>query len=321
MRGLFQQPAKAVETAILEGRHFRTTEAKRHTLAALVDRYVSHVLPRKPRNRGVQKAQLLWWEDQLGDFTLADVSPALVAECRDHLASGVVRRGAKRSPATVNRYLAALSHAFTVAVREWGWVDQNPVRKVSRLKKPPGRVRYLSDDERPKLLEACRESRNALLYPAVVLALSTGMRQGELLGLTWKDVDFERQLVYLHETKSGERRSVPLVGPAYEVMLELSKVRRIDTPLVFPGRKPSQPANIRTAWDRALERAGIEGFRFHDLRHSTASYLAMNGASLAEIAEVLGHKTLQMVKRYAHLSEQHTAGVVASMSEKIFCDP
>ncbi len=312
--------AQQVESAIREGRHFKTSEAKRHTLGDLVDRYIRDVLPQKPKSQHVQTTQLLWWKEQLGEYTLADVTPSLVAECRDRLAAGTVRAGKQRSSGTVNRYLAALSHAFTTAVREWGWVDDSPVRKVSRLKEPQGRVRFLDDDERQRLLDACRESRNRYLYPAVVLSLSTGIRQGELLRLEWADIALDRGVIVLHETKSGDRRAVPLAGHALSVMQELSKVQRIDTPVVFPGRKSGTSMNLRTSWDYALMRAGIENFRWHDLRHSTASYLAMNGASLAEIAEVLGHKTLQMVKRYAHLSDQHTAGVVASMNEKIFGD-
>jgi integrase len=104
-----------------------------------------------------------------------------------------------------------------------------------------------------------------------------------------------------------------------EVLKAHANVKRIDTPLLFPGRvRQDKPIDLRTPWKGALAAAEIEDFRFHDTRHSAASYLAMNGASLAEIAEVLGHKTLQMVKRYAHLSEVHTAGVVARMNESIF---
>ena len=121
--------------------------------------------------------------------------------------------------------------------------------------------------------------------------------------------------------KNGERRRVPLTGLAHAEIKKMSKVRRIDTPLLFPDdnrRLKRQTFDLRTYWETALGKAEIKDFRFHDLRHSTASYLAMNGASLAEIAEVLGHKTLQMVKRYAHLSEAHTSAVVASMNKKIF---
>jgi integrase len=144
------------------------------------------------------------------------------------------------------------------------------------------------------------------------------MRQGEILNLKWKDIDLSRSRLVLHETKNNERRGVPIVGLAHQVLTDLSKVRRIDSPLVFPGNDPKRPIKIRNAFEFAVETAKIDDFRFHDLRHTAASYLAMNGATLAEIAEVLGHKTLQMVKRYAHLSDAHTTSVVEKMNAKIF---
>ena len=140
----------------------------------------------------------------------------------------------------------------------------------------------------------------------------------ELMGLKWADIDLNRQSIILHETKNDERRALPITGHALEILKELSKVRRIDTNLLFPRADGQKPIELRSAWDRAIREAQIENFKFHDLRHSTASYLAMNGATLAEIAEVLGHKTLAMVKRYAHLSEQHTHSVVDRMNKKIF---
>ena len=310
--------AHQTEAAIREGRHFKTSESKRHTVGDLIDRYVTTVLPRKERSHQHQLSQLLWWRSEIGAHTLADLSPALIAQCRDKLAAGLVRGGTRRGPATVNRYLAALSHALSIAVREWGWLENSAARKVSRLKEPSGRVRFLSDEERDRLLAECRESRNLFLYPAVVVALSTGIRQGELLGLRWRDVDLQRQVIVLHKTKNDERRAVPLAGHALQVMRELRGSAQSESDLVFEGNTKDRPAGIRTAWDHAVLRANIENFRFHDLRHSTASYLAMNGASLAEIADVLGHKTLQMVKRYAHLSDQHTARVVTAMNDKIF---
>ncbi len=303
--------AQQTESAIREGRHFKTTEARKHTVADLIDRYIETVLPAKPKSYTKQKMQLEWWREAIGVYTVADISPGLIAEARDKLALG-------RGPATVVRYMAALSHAFTKAVREWEWLEHNPMSRVERPKEPRGRVRFLSDEERVKLLDACKESSNPNLYTIVVLALSTGMRQGEIMGLRWEDVDLQVGRVILHETKSEERRAVPIAGHCLKLLKEHFKIRRLDTDLLFPGNNPSTPVFIRAPWMEALTRSGIENFRFHDLRHSTASYLAMNGASLAEIADVLGHKTLQMVKRYAHLSETHTASVVASMNEKIF---
>ena len=199
-------------------------------------------------------------------------------------------------------------------------MEDSPMRKVTKPREPRGRVRFLSDEERIRLLESCKESSSPYLYPVVVLALSTGMRSGEIMGLTWDNVDLNRGRAILHETKNGERRAVALKGHALELLKELGKVRRIDSNLLFPAKetKTTKPIDLRKPWEAAVQKTELHDFRFHDLRHSAASYLAMNGASLAEIAEVLGHKTLQMVKRYAHLSEGHTARVVESMNQKIF---
>ena len=303
---------QVTEAAILEGRHFKTAEAKRRTLADLIERYCTDVLPRKAQETAYGQAlQLRWWKAQLGHYALGDVTPALLAECRDQLA-----RDHKSS--TVNGYLAALSHAFTTAVREWGWLDNSPMRKVSKPKQPRGRVRFLSDEERKRLLTACQASRNPYLYIVVMLALSCGARKGELVSLRWPDVDLKRGTLTFHETKNGERRTVPLTGQALILMQQHARVRHLDTSLVFPNAQGKRFFRFREAFDNAVRRAAITDFRFHDLRHTAASYLAMSGASLAEIAEVLGHKTLAMVKRYAHLSEAHTRSVVERMNRAVF---
>jgi integrase len=284
-----------------------------------VDRYIRDVLPRKPKSFAKQSAQLAVWKERIGDLTLANVTPALIAEHRDQLAREITVRGQQRSPATVNRLMAALSHAFTIAVKEWGWLDDSPMRRVSKLKEPRGRVRFLSGDERTRLLHACRESSNPYLYPAVVFSLSTGARRMEIMSLRWADIDVQRGMIVLHETKNDERRALPLQGHALALIKELGKVRRLDTDLLLPSQtNPNKPMELRAPWEHALQKADITDFRWHDLRHSAASYLAMNGATLAEIAEILGHKTLAMVKRYSHLSEQHTSRVVAKMNATIF---
>jgi integrase len=311
--------AQQHESAMKEGRHFKTIESKRHTVGEMIDRYIKNVLPRKGSQKTVQKQQIEWWQEKIGSYLLADITPALITENRDKLLDGGPKQDVKpKSPATTNRYLAVLSHCFSTAVIEWGWLDDSPMRKVRKLKEPRGRVRYLSDEERLCLLTSCQNSSNPLLYPIVVLALSTGARMGEILTLKWEQVNINRGMITLHDTKNKESRSLPLAGHALKVVKELNKIRNIDTDLLFPGKNRKQPIDIRNPWEKALKEAKIEDFRFHDLRHSAASYLAMNGATIAEIAEVLGHKTLQMVKRYAHLSESHTAKVVAKMNKQIF---
>jgi len=305
--------AQHTEAAIREGRHFKTAEAKKHTFNDLIIRYCTEILPRyNNREQKERKAKLEWWGNGLGYLLLSDVTPSIITEHRSSL---------KRSNATQNRYIAALSHLFSIAVNEWEWLEDNPTRKIKKSKESRGRVRFLDDDERARLLKSCKESSNEWLYTCVILALSTGMRQGELMELKWQDVNLKDRYLILHETKNGERRRVPLAGLALEQLREHSKIRRLDTNLLFPGKANlDKPIDLYRPWQTALKRAEITDFKWHDLRHCTASYLAMNGASLAEIAEVLGHKTLQMVKRYAHLSDGHVSSVVESMNAKIFGD-
>lgn len=310
--------AEQTEAAIRDNRYFKTSEARKRTLHELIDRYTRDVLPEKPKAKKDRTQQLDWWDKAIGHLFLIDVTPAVISEHRDKLRRETTKRKEKRSAASVNRYLAALSHAFTIAVNEWCWLDDSPFRKVKRLQEPRGRVRFLNDEERPRLLEACKQARNRYVYPVIVLALSTGMRYGEILGLKWDDIDLTAGRIILNDTKNKERRSVPLVGHALDVLKEHAKVRRLGSSFVFPSADGTKPNDIRSAFESAVERAKIKNFRFHDLRHCAASYLAMDGKSTRFIAEVLGHKTLQMAQRYSHLSDAHLSEGVASMNKKIF---
>jgi integrase len=264
---------------------------------------------------------LQFWKQKLGALALADITPALLVRLRNDLLAETTRLKKPRSNATVMRYLASISHAFTVAMKDWQWVTDNPVSKISKPRQARGRERYLSDDERERLLKACRASCNRYLLPVVVLAISTGMRRGEIMNLRWADVDLKRGIILLTATKNDTSRAVPLSGFALALLQDLAKVRRLDTLLLFPGTLPQKPVDLKKPWEQAVATAGLLDFRFHDLRHTAASYLAMNGATTMEIAAVLGHKTLQMVKRYSHLTDGHTARVVASMNHKIFAQP
>jgi len=147
-------------------------------LGALLARYRHEVLPRKKTRMQVNQAQhLAWWAQAFGTWPVADLTPARLATYRAVLARD-------RSAGTVNQYLRTLSHALSLAVREWGWLEANPLRRVQYLPEPRGRVRFLDEGERPRLLTACRASDNRMLYPVVMLALATGARKMEILGLT-----------------------------------------------------------------------------------------------------------------------------------------
>lgn len=323
--GTFPNVSKAkawiqrTEAAIKEGRYFKDAEAKKHTLGQLIDRYIRDVLPNKPKSYRKQKMQLLWWKEQIGHVLLSTISPSLLVEQRDKLGREVLKTGKVRSPSTVVRYLAALSHALSIAVKEWGWMEDSPIRKVSKPKEPRGRVRFLDNDERTRLLNACKNSPSPYLYIIVVVALSTGMRFSEIMNLTWKDVDFEGNRIILQETKNGERRLVPLMGHAHDLLLTHSKRRNLETFLVFPSPSDFQkPASIRSAWEAVLEQSNITDFRFHDLRHSYASELAMGKATLTELRVLMGHSRPSMTARYAHLTESHGVALVAAMTKRIF---
>lgn len=323
--------ANKTEAAIRDGEYHETRESQKRTVAEMIDRFCQDFLTGKSADD--TRRQLNWWKKQIGHLKISAVKPSVILECRDKLRNEPIvttrkvkgeeiRTERPRDPATCNRYMAALSTAFTTATKEMQWAKTNPVTDISSLKESKGRVRFLDDGERERLLEACKVSDNPYLLQIVTLALSTGMRRGEILRLTWSNVDMRGRRLTLLDTKNGTTRVLPITSKAYEVLDEWkqAKVRRIDTDLVFPGQAAfnTGPASIRTAWLFAVKRAGIVDFRFHDLRHSCASYLAMNGCSLLEIAAVLGHKTLAMVQRYAHLSEVHTHNVLERMNNKIF---
>lgn len=319
--------AQATESAIRENRYFQHSEAKKHTVSDMTNRYLQRIEKKNPKRLKDVKAIIDWWENQIGSYRLSDLSRSLLSQQVEVLMERKVKRKNKEidktelvpiGPARVNRYLSVLSHACTIAVNEWEWLSENPMRKISKMKEPRGRDRFLNDEERNALLQACSMSDYKSLYLIVVLTLSTGMRRGEVMNLRWVQVDLSQRQIILHETKNGEKRCLPLRGHALELIKQHQKLRRIDTNMLFSSEKGDKPYEIKRSWNNALKRAGVSDFRFHDLRHSAASYLAMNGASLPEIAEVLGHKSFDMVKRYAHLSHEHTGNVVENMNERIF---
>ena len=304
------------EAAIDLGQVGAHTAGRVRTVGDLIDRYVERVLRKNDlKDAERREAQLHWWADYFGEhLKLSEVTRRLIAEGRDALAEGEGPSGRPASPATQNRYLGALSHVFTIAVKEWEWADSNPVSNVQRRKEPKGRVRFLSDDERARLLAAC-EARDDRLHFLVLMALATGARQGELLALRWRDVDFQGEIATLRDTKNGDERVVPVTGTALVEARRRRRVRRIDTDLVFVGDrgKASFPNEL---WGRAVRDAGLEDFRFHDLRHTTASYLVMSGCDLRTLAEILGHKTLAMVQRYSHLSNRHIVDAATRMTDR-----
>lgn len=292
--------------------------AGKQTFQELVDRYIEIILPQNPKNARNKRAHLIWWSKKLKHYCLRDIKPSLIAQLRDELLVKKTKKKKNISPTTVVRYLSTLSHAFSVAVKEWEWIRENPVLKVKKPQPARGRLRFFSLEEKDRLLAACKKSKSKDLYLIVALAISTGMRRGEILNLKWQNINFDMNSICLEETKNGDQRYVPLIGIPHE-LLKFKYKSQPQNSLVFPKKKnPEQPICIRKGWENALKAAEIDDCVFHSLRHTTASYLAMEHVSLIEIAALLGHKTLQTTKRYAHLSDRHMQQTALKLQSKIF---
>jgi len=333
-----KQWAAMVETELKAGRYLPRVVAERHTVAELIDRYRKEVLPqKKAKFIRDQTVHLDWWEAKLGRYNLAELNSNLIAQARNALStepygkagSKTAAKDRVRAPATVVRYMGALSHALNTAVNEWGWMDKSPMVGVKKPKVDNERRRFLSDDEIQRVLASAKESENRFLYTVVLLALSTGMRQSEIMTLRWRNVLVEdgadMGLLVMEKTKNGDARTSPLAEDAFTAVMTLrdkaikNNAGRVPaSQLLFPSDTvDNKPVEIRKAWETCRKRAELDDFRFHDLRHTAGSLLAMSGASTREIAEVLGHKTMAMAKRYSHLTQKHLGSVVANMNQRL----
>lgn len=290
----------SVTEAAAKGRTLAVTSGA--SLGDLLDQY-------EPKAKRSARLLLRYWRSNLGSLPLRDVTPVLIAKHRDLLLGAPTRSfGQKtlrpRSPSTVLHYLCALSCAFRYGIRELHWLESNPVANVTKPKGSRWRTRFLSDGERARLLSEAKIHPH--LYAAVLLSITTGLRQGELYRLTWADIDEGERWAVLGQTKNGDVRGIPLVPAVLEALASLPRT----TDAVFPF-------DLTKAWRAALHRSGIGDFRWHDLRHSAASHLAKSGANAVEIATLLGHRTLGMVRRYAHLANSHTRSLVDRVMERV----
>ncbi len=315
--------AQKTEADMRAGRHFGAS--KRHTFSELADEYSPHAR---------DKVRLEYWRSIFGADTLDTLTPAKISKQRDKLLSeetnrftkpetgdiavDAKRERRKRTGATVNRYLASLSASLGYGVKTLQWIERNPCERIEKPAESKGRVRFLSDDERSALLSGCKAHPD--LYLAVVLALSTGARQAEIMTLRYGQIDFVRQVIILPKTKNGETRALPLVSSAFSLLQERAKIRTLNDDRVFPPTRFAKKAeylDLRQPWEKAIKGAGITDFHWHDLRHTAASYLAMSGVSLVEISKILGHRTMQMVSRYSHLSEGHIVATGEKLAARL----
>ena len=283
-----EQWARSVETSIDQGVYSGPIRAQRITLADLIDRYLSEVTPNLKGARDDTIRLNAIKRHSLCSTLVTEVSTQRVAAYRDERIKQV-------GPGTVIRELAYLSAIINHARREWNIQIENPVSRVRRPTAPPGRDRVLSASEQTRLLSALQPTgrRNPWMLPLVELALETAMRRSELLKLRWSDVNLLKRTATLHDTKNGQGRVVPLSSRAAQILSSLP--RHIDG-VIFPIRHFS----VAAAFERALRRADIGDFRFHDLRHTAITRMATKLPNLIELAAVSGHKSLRMLQRYYH---------------------
>src|SRR3989442_137724 len=296
-----QYPTRAEAQAALDAFKEELKNPKPATSTLTLGDAVERYLQAKSRKRSLasDKAFLNWFKDYFGAETLlAQVTAARISAWKaERLAATCPKTGRPYSPAAVNRPLAALHHLLKLAHEEWEAIAAVPRIRLER--EAEGRVRWLEADEEARLLDACRASRNPWLAGIVTVALETGLRRGELLGLTWDRVDLSRAVIRLELTKNGRRREVPMRQAVYDVLASLPEPRQ---------GKVWKLRDIRTAFENAVEVARLDDFHFHDLRHHFASWFMMNGGQLLALKEILGHRSLRMTERYAHLAPEHLRG-------------
>ncbi len=301
--------AREVEAEMDRGVFVSRKEAENTTLSGALERYEREVSSEK-KGRRQEKARIERWKDHpLGKRALAQIQGKDIAAYRDARLKEV-------SPNTVRLELAVLSHLFTIAVKEWGMTGlTNPTFQIRKPKLPKGRDRRLLPGELDRILSA---SDSPVFSDLVRFAVETGMRRGELAGMTWDMVDLRKRTVTLPETKNGEKRTVPLSTEAVRVLANLA--RRLDEEVW--GIKPD---SITQAFLRALSRARkvyekeceekkekpdpayLVDLTFHDLRHEATSRFFEKGLNPMQVAAITGHKTLQMLKRYTHLKAEDLA--------------
>lgn len=263
-----------VVTEVVEGKWFERLPGEEKTFREMMEKYLEEHVP-KLRSQKSFKGYAEKLISILGDYPLAEITPRVINEYKQK------RRRDGLKPASINRELATMKKAFNLAIKEWEWVKENPVSKVSMEEENNQRDCWLTIEEEEKLLNACPE----WLRELVIFALNTGMRLGEIISLEWKGVDLFRKTITVFNSKNKEPRTIPINETVFEMLKNKAKVRSIKTDLVFYSNNHSMllKTSIDHALKKALKKAGIEGFRFHDLRHTFATRLVQSGVDLYKV--------------------------------------
>lgn len=288
---------------------------KNYARGAFMDYY-------KANNRSYADAERIvdMWCDLLGDALINEITPSMIEHLKQQRLSGETQYKRPRKPGTVKRELSVLSRIFSLAVQDDDVpITANPCLKVKRIEPNDERIRYLSPDEEAALLKELEhqpQTRNIIIF-----AMMTGCRRGEIFDLRWRHVDFERGVINIIKTKT-KRSRVVMMNPN-PVLLALMKELRAQAPnagrdaFVFPSEKTGERlTDIKHSFHSALKRAGIEDFRFHDLRHTAGTWLADSGAHITVIASILGHSRTSTTERYVHAVDAAKREAMAKLASK-----
>lgn len=311
--------AEEERKALLGELHPTRTRGDKQTFSDGAHRYKQEELPKKGNDAKNREHHLNWFEKHLGKIKFSSIRSSDIKDAVLILENEKKPNGKALAPATVIRYLASLSHLFSIAWKVWEWISENPVKKISKPSLSNSRQRYLSHNEKERLLTEVKKSKCPILLSVVVLALSTGMRANEIMTLRCKDIELDQGYIFLRSSKNGEPRFIPLIGYAFSLIeMQVSKINSPECLIFASPNDPQKPYDIRTAWRAALTRANISDFRLHDLRHTTASYHRMNGKGLHDIGSLLGHKDARSTARYAHISTEYKSKMVEELDQELF---
>jgi integrase len=302
---LYQQRKSEIRAGVKMPANMRS---KGETVSALIDKAITWATTNRPKSAHTSKQQMLVIEKELGARVAADLKPSDVEEWLTAHESW--------TNATKNRYKSALSKALQLAVID-GHLTRNVARLVTAKEESSGRVRYLKTDEEARIVSVIREECPEQL-PAFYVALNTGMRSSEQFGLTWTRVDFQRRKILLEITKNGDPREIPMNKTVLALLEDLYTHRK--GPFVFPIErkyKDDKRSAIPQRWFTKIAiKAKVDDFHWHDARHTFASRLVMAGVDLLTVSKLMGHKTVSMTARYAHLSPEHNLSAVEVLDAK-----
>lgn len=280
------------KAAIAENRFLDIKKKSNTTFNELCNLYIN--LHAKPNKRDYKRSDLLH-QKRLKEFF---GNPRITAITQEQVELYKAKRHEKVSPSTVNREISCLKHMLNKAI-EWKKLDHNPAAIVKKFKENNARMRYLEKEEIPKVISNCNDTVRSV----VILGIYTGMRQGEMLGLKWRDIDIHKGIIYALRTKNNEPREIPMCDIVKKTLIAIPKHK--ESPYIFCKKNGKPYGKLRKSFLQALEKSGILKFRFHDLRHTFASQFMMAGGELNTLRELLGHKDIKMTLRYSHLSRDH----------------